>query len=135
MTPSKNSGSEIGSVEVGAEQVGAQALRRLVGHLDAVLQDRDAGTRRRARGEPQAEVAVEPLAAKSSQIFSSVGIHETDRWQFCKHDPRAVEERVRDELLRDGPLALAERDRVGLLAAKPIASANLSSSDIGSCPG
>ena len=43
----------IGELEVGPQNVRAQALRRLISHLYAVLEDRHRETRRRHRREPQ----------------------------------------------------------------------------------
>ena len=45
-------------VEVGLQEVGAEALWRLVGHLDAVLEHRDREVLRGVRGQPQPELLV-----------------------------------------------------------------------------
>ena len=112
-------------LDEGAEQVGAQAERRLVGHLDAVLEDGDGEGGRRARREP--EPVVLALAAGEHVLADLLERrHPADgEVAVLEHDPRAVGLRVHDELLRNGPLPLAERDGVGALAAKAARVAEL----------
>ena len=68
--------------EVGHVQVGLDAARRLDGHLDRVLQDRDREEWRGHRGEPEPVVSVHLVGTYCSTIASSLGIHDAARWQF-----------------------------------------------------
>eukprot|EP00962_Isochrysis_galbana_P020204 scaffold5892_cov112-Isochrysis_galbana.AAC.19 len=96
----------------GRNHVGAQALRRLVGHLDAILQHRDRELGGGHRGEPQPERRVcllrvdvlDLLLERREPRDEEVAIHQ-------QHPPALLLARL-DELLRLGPLPLTERDVV-----------------------
>ena len=70
----------------------------------------------------------------SSQIFSSVGIHEVDRWQFCSTTQPPVFSASTMSRCAIGPWPCPSEMALTFLST-PFCSANLSSCAIGSCPG
>ena len=106
--------------EVRAEQVGAQPLWRLVGHLDAVLEHRDGEVGRRRRREPQPEVGVRAVGREVLADLLERRHPRDGEVAVLEHHPAAALQRLGDQPLRDRPLPLAERDRLRLrLPPKP----------------
>ena len=73
-------------------------------------------------------------AVMSSQIFSSVGIHEVERWQFCSTTQPPVCSASLISRCAIGPCPCPSEIALTFLAI-PFCSANLSSCAIGSWPG
>ena len=99
-----------------AEQVGAQPLRGLVGHLDAVLQDGHGELVRGPRGEPQPKLGRGRVGVDVLADLLERGHPGRVEMAVLQHDPAALLDGLVDELGGDRPLPLPERDRLDLLA-------------------
>ena len=107
-------------VHVRLEEVHAQAGRRLVGHLDAVLQHRDGKLLRRIAGQPQAELGVRVVRAQLLAYLLERAHPRHGQVAVLQAHPGAVGLRLGDEARGDDALALAQRDGVELGAVEAL---------------
>merc|ERR550514_53811 len=88
-TPSKNSGSEIGSAMYEPSRLARRPSGGSLVILTPFCRMETGKAPDGAEVSHSRKSGLLPPAPKSSQIFSSVVIHETARWQFCSttHEP------------------------------------------------
>ena len=134
-TPSKNSGSEIGSVRYEPSRL---ALNPFGGSLVILTPSWSTETGKWVDG---ADVSHRRKSAwarsgeRSSQIFSSVGIHETARWQFWSTTQPPICSASEISRCAIGPCPWPSEIACVRLPPKPRPSANFNSCAIGSWPG
>merc|ERR1719399_1378507 len=89
LTPSKNSGSEIGSETYEPSRLARSPRGGSLVILTPFWRMETGKAFDGAEVSHRRKSGLLPPAEKSSQIFSSVVIHETARWQFCSttHEP------------------------------------------------
>mmetsp|Transcript_2346 Transcript_2346/g.7682 ORF Transcript_2346/g.7682 Transcript_2346/m.7682 type:complete len:207 (-) Transcript_2346:6255-6875(-) len=132
---SKNSGSEIGSDR---KEPSMLARRPLGGSFVILTPFWSTETGKCFEGDEVSQRRKSMCARSgviSSQIFSSAAIHEVARWQFCSttHPP----EESASLIIRwaSGPCPCPSDMACVRRPPNPRVSANLSSCDMGSCPG